>query len=281
MRPDEPNERSETTPAADLAGDAVGPGKAPGGAAPGAWLWLWALAAGLVAGLAAGIGGEATQGLFKIHYQRPANWAQLSPFERPDVESALIRKATPPVEEKNTAVVYGLLGGALGGALGLAGGLARRSARAALAAAVLGLVAGAATGAAAGSGMAFVFYQQLDSAPKAPSGFVEADPRPSLLFDLLVHAAIWAPVGAVAGLAFGAGLGGRRSVGQALFGGLAGAVLGTMAFEVASTLAFPLLRVDSPIPGERLPRLLAVFSVAVFTALGAAVGVQERRRKAA
>src|SRR5687767_6174182 len=68
---------------------------------------LWAVTAGLVAGLASWLGGEAAYGYFQPLIQHPANWSQLSPFEKTDVLAELTRKATPSAEVKNTATAYG------------------------------------------------------------------------------------------------------------------------------------------------------------------------------
>jgi hypothetical protein len=217
----------------------------------------------LLAGLAAWVCGEAAYGLFKPVYQLPANWDRLSAFDKPDVLSTLLRNATPGAEAKNTAVAYGLLGLLLPGLLGLAGGLTRRSPRAALAAMLVGDLAGAGLGIGLSVAMTHLFFHYLD-------------PESGLMLGLLIHAGIWVPIGAAAGLAFGIGLGGRRSVVRALLGGIAGAVLATMAFEVAHAIAFPLARLEAPVPPERLSRLLSMLCVSMFTALGAAVGVRER-----
>jgi hypothetical protein len=227
-------------------------------------LWLWALAAGLAAGLGAGLGGEALFGRFKPVIVHPANWDQLSAFDKPDVDSALLRKATPGVEVKNAAATYGLLGVLLGGALGLVAGLARGSARSALVATLVGAVAGTAAGAGMSAAMIPIFFRTVDA-------------ETGMLLGLLTHAGIWVPIGAAAGLAFGIGLGGPRSIALALLGGLAGAALGTMAYEVINGLVFPNARLDKPIPDESQSRILGAFCVTIFTAAGAALGVGERK----
>src|SRR5262249_36691374 len=104
-------------------------------------------------------------------------------------------------------------------------------------------------------------------------------PDTGMTLGMIIHAGVWSPIGAVAGLALGVGLGGPRAIALALLGGLAGAVLGTMGYEVASALLYPQARLDHPIPEERGLRLLAVFGIAVLTALGAGLGVGERRAK--
>jgi hypothetical protein len=229
-------------------------------------LWIWALAGGLAAGLGAGLGGEAVYGRFQPVLIYPANWDKLSPFDKPDVVSRLLREQAPEVGVKNAAAAYGLLGLVLGGALGLAAGLARRSAGAALGATLLGALAGAADGAVMSAALIPIFFRSVN-------------PETGMLLGLLTHGGIWVPIGAAAGLAFGVGLGGQRWIVLALVGGLAGAALGTMAFEVINALAFPDVRLDNPIPTDRKSRILGAFCVTILTALGAALGVGERKTK--
>ena len=111
MQSDDANAQDEPTPVAAQA--------APGAlSAGGAWpshLWLWALSAGLLAGLVTCLVGEAAYDWYKPIFPLPANWAQLGPYEKPDVLSALLRKARPGAEAKNSALVYGLLGATLAG----------------------------------------------------------------------------------------------------------------------------------------------------------------------
>src|SRR5262249_5941863 len=150
----------------------------------------------------------------------------------------------------NMALAYGLLGGALAGALGLAGGLSRRFVRAAMVAGLAGVVLGTATGAGASLLLTPEFYRRIT-------------PDTGMTLGMIIHAGVWTPIGAVSGLALGVGLGGTRAIALALLGGLAGAVLGTMGYEVASALLYPQARLDHPIPEERGLRLLAVFGIAV------------------
>jgi len=264
MPSDHPNERAETTPPAVGRGRSAPGATATGDASRAGWI-AWSLTAGLLAGLVAGVGGEAAFGLFQPPNRRPADFAKLDSYERSSVLSQIIREETPPTEAKNAALTYGLLGLALGGSLGLAGGLARRSPRAGVKAGLIGGMLGGATGAGAAWPMTYLFYHYLD-------------PESGVALPLLIRSGILLPVGAAAGLAFGSGSGGRRSIIRGLLGGIAGAALGTMLFEVFNAAAFPLVRVTSPISGERLPRLLLIFCVTVFTSLGTAVGTQAAGR---
>lgn len=228
-------------------------------------LWPWALVGGLLAGLASWLGGETVHGYFEVEFVKPANWTEINPYERSSVQNRQILMKRPAAEAKNAAMAYGMLGAALGAALGLAGGLARRDVRAALIAGGVGLLAGSAAGAGLSAAMVIgIFYPNLN-------------PETGLLMPLIVHGAVWASIGIAAGLAFGLGQGDRRLVGRAMVGGLVGAVAGTIAFELISATAFALERVEAPIPSDRLARLAAHLCVAVFTALGAAYGLRERR----
>jgi hypothetical protein len=242
------------------------PPKAAGVAGAGrpAPSWLLALAGGLVAGLAASFAAEATHGHFRVVHVNPPNWDKMGSYDKQDYIVAEHRTKTPPAEAKNAAVAYGLLGGLLGVGLGLAGGLARRSVGAGLLAAAVGLVFGV----GAGAGMSAVaiprFYQFLT-------------PENGVVVALLTHLAVFAAVGAAAGLAFGLGAGGRGSAVRGLLGGLVGGALGTVAFEVIFAVGMPLMRLEHPIPPERVPRLLIHLAVALLAAGGAALAVRPPR----
>src|SRR5262249_60673803 len=87
---------------------------------------------------------------------------------------------------------------------------------------------------------------------------------------LLVHGLPWAAVGAVGGLAFGVGLGGRTQAGRGLVGGLLGAVAGAFLYEMIGALALPRSKVLEPVAATwdiRLPaQVLAVIPLAVGVA---------------
>ena len=100
---------------------------------------------------------------------------------------------------KNGALDNAELGAVLGLALGLAGGLARRSVPAAGRGAS-GTRAGSDTGRHA-SGLFPLFYA-------AKQHFSPTEP--DLVVSLLMHAGIWASLGAVGGLAYGLGIGDLR-----------------------------------------------------------------------
>jgi hypothetical protein len=197
----------------------------------------------------------------------PANYAQLSGYHKMAVQAELEGKARVVVERKKTAVAFGLLGLVLGVSLGLAGGLARGGSRPALAGAVIGGLAGA----AAGGGLSWALV---------PWFFRYEDPEGGgMLVLFLTHAGIFAGVGAASGLALGLGLNDRPALGRVLFGGLLGALIGTVAYEAALGTAFPLMRTYEPLSTERVPRLLAHLCVAACTALLAGLAAARTLRK--
>ena len=154
-----------------------------------------------------------------------------------------------------STIAYGLLGGALAGALGLIGGLARRSPRRALAGAGAGLVLGAAAGAAAARVLVPIFLRNEDTQAE------------DLLLPLLTHGGAWSLVGAVAGLCLGLGFEGPGSRAlRPVLGGLAGAILATILYEVIGAVAFPLDQTGQPISASAGSRLLARLVVSVATA---------------
>jgi len=206
-----------------------------------------AILAGVLAGVLAFLAGEATL---------QANRSSLG----------LIRKARPTPEDVYkqvltivacASVTYGALGGTLGIALGLTGGLIRRSGRAALLGAVAGLALGGGLGGLMTRVLSLIYYQKQN---------VDAN---DLILPLLTHGAIWSTLGVVAGLAFGVGLGSNRWK-TAAVGGLAGAVLATLVYEVVGALAFPAARTDLPLSMTMTSRAMAHLLVASFVAAGAA-----------
>ncbi len=174
----------------------------------------------------------------------------------------------------NTASLNAVFGGLLGLFLGLAGGLLRRSPKAALVAGINGAGLGAGLG---GVVTYFVLpfyarYRQWNSG--------------DLVVALVLHTSLWAGIGAVAGLAFGLGLGGRLRLLKATAGGLLGAICGGILFDLIGALAFPLDETGEPMSTTGRTRLLARLLVAVFAAAGAAhfagqssesVGTTDRR----
>jgi hypothetical protein len=238
-------------------------GVAPRDAAPPpvagrAALWAAALTAGLVAGVAAWLIGEAAHGFFEPAEVETIRMGQQTKGPTFETEN----EAT----FKNALLVFSSLGSVLGMALGVGAGLARRAPRSAATAAAFGLMLGV----LAGAGTAAVVLP--------PALRTRSFRHDDLLRPFLVHAALWAPIGAAGGLAFGLGAGRRgAALAAAAFGGALGTLFGTAAYELIGGLAFPLARTDGVISLTWSTRLIARLGVALGAAAGAALGAGDRR----
>jgi hypothetical protein len=202
---------------------------------------LWAVGAGVVAALSSWLLIEATLGTFKptTSATRIMNSTFLiaGPEERAKTES------------RNAALAWGLTGATVGLALGLAGGLARRSTRAAITAAFLGLMLGA----GAGAGASLVALPVATLVHDRDPGNMSAEMASSLI----THGGTWSAIGAVGGLVFGIGLGGRNRAIRGLLGGLLGSVAGAILFELIGELALPDIKIKAPVAATWGVRLLA------------------------
>ncbi len=159
---------------------------------------------------------------------------------------------------RNGALSFGLLGLCLGSALGIAGGLARRSAPAATRGGLLGAVLGLALGVGLSLGLLPLFLSQQDR--------YSDDDLIVLIVSLVMHALIWGLLGACAGLAFAVGSEKPRLWHRAAIAGFFGAVVGTVVFELAGGLFFPLAATHQPISETWPTRLMARLLVALGTA---------------
>ena len=95
-----------------------------------------------------------------------------------------------------------------------------------------------------------------------------------LILPLLVHAGIWSAVGALAGLAYAFGLGDRRPLVRIMLGGLAGAALGTLAYELIGAAAFPAAQTTQFVSATWPTRLFARLAVTVAAAAGVALAIE-------
>lgn len=212
--------------------------------------WLLLLLAGLLAGaLSAGLG-EATREYFspELKLQERQGNKMMEPTPETSIRATL----------KNGALANAELGALLGLALGLAGGLARRSVRVAAAAALCGAALGTVLGAATSLGLIPLFYV---------AKHFTASTEPDLSMSLVLHAGIWASLGAAGGLAFAIGLGEHCRLGRAVIGGFLGAFVATLLYEVLGAVAFPLSGTGEPIAENWAPRVLARILIPVLSAL--------------
>jgi hypothetical protein len=162
-------------------------------------------------------------------------------------------------DARNSAMAFGLLGCVLGLFLGVAGGLERSSIGSAAKAGCVGLVLGATVGAVIPLVLIVPFERMLAQR--------SAD---DLFLSLGLHATLWGPLGAVGGLAFGIGRGrwGLKTL-HLMFGGLAGAIVGTIVYDVIGGTVTPLAGTGDAISMTWPTRLMALLVVAI----GAAVAI--------
>jgi hypothetical protein len=247
--------------------DAPPPARGGPPGVPAGRIRAWALGAGLLAGLAAWLGGEAVREAFRPKLVRMDT--MLGPMDGATTEER--EKA----DARNAALAFGLLGAGLGLALGVAGGLARRDPRRAAVAGAAGAALGALLAVGAALALQPLYYQHAHLDP------TEQD----LVRPLAVHLGIWAAAGLAGGAAFGLGLGGGRvGVGRAALGGLVGAALAAVIYEVAGSLLFPAAETLRPVSLTPQTRFLARALVALLAGLGAAMALTNepaRRRRAA
>ncbi len=171
-------------------------------------------------------------------------------------------------DAKNSAIAFSGFGVAFGLFSGLAGGLAARSTGRAILAGIIGLVIAGSVGGGVAYGMSSVYRKYED-----PSGS-------DLLFPLLIHGVTWSAIAAVAGMAFGFGVGGRGGVMKGLLGGLSGALVAAVLFELTASILFPTHRTTQPISVSQESRLLARMLVSLVASFMVAITLRERRSKA-
>ena len=225
------------------------------------------MTAGLLAGLVAWLAGEATLDAFRPPLLPVTMMGQVS--------YAPSYAGQARAHFRNATLAYVELGAVLGLALGLAGGLARGSVRGGLLAAVLGAVAGAAL--TFGTSLAALpfYFRAHDVASEELSRDV--------LLPMLVHVGAWSGVGLAGGLALGLGLGIRGKLGmmrayRAALGGLMGAAIGGVVFDLIASLAFQ-EQSGEPLSRTWATRLIARFAVAVVASAMAAVVAEGRKGK--
>ena len=224
------------------------------------WLfWVALVLTGLGAGVAAWLGGET-----QLERFRPDESVSSQRFAFAALDLQLKTAAT-----RNAALACGLLGATLGLGLGIAGGLVRGSIVAALGAGLVGLALGGSLGVGGSFGFMPIYWRYKD-----PSGT-------DLGQALLIHSALWSSLGLAGGLAYGLGRFGLRSrpLFLAAVGGLAGALVGTVAFEIIGAVGFPFARTAQPIAATATTRLLGRLAVALGTALGIGLALRDVGRR--
>jgi hypothetical protein len=101
--------------------------------------------------------------------------------------------------------------------------------------------------------------------------------RADFRLTLLTHLGIWASVGAAAGAAFGIGFGRRDVAVRALVGGITGAAIGTLFFDVAGAF-IPVAHTERPLAEPAGTRLAANLVLALCVAIGTVVVASQEPR---
>ena len=222
-------------------------------------LLIFAAVAGLLAGVASELICERIMSSYSADLSPPSSFIP-RPEDMRRWREARVYTAT---------FTFTTLGGLLGLALGLAGGLARRSTLASAQAAVLGLVLGSVVAASCSLILVSNFYTIRDRDAQSVD----------LTLPLLTHGAIWSTVGAVAGLAFGLGIGGRGRWKATLGGGLAGAVAAAVIYELVGAVAFASSKTEMPLSASVATRALALLLVASLSSVGAVLALHQPTKK--
>jgi hypothetical protein len=98
---------------------------------------------------------------------------------------------------------------------------------------------------------------------------------------LLTHGAIWSAVGAVGGLAFGLGLGGRGRWKATLVGGFIGAAVATVIYELVGAVVFASSKTDLPLSSSSTTRGMALLLVASLSSIGAVLALRRSAKREA
>ena len=169
-------------------------------------------------------------------------------------------------EVATAARLHGVFGAFLGLAMGVAGGLASRSPRRAMRAGLLGMACAAAVGIAAPYAVIPLFNRFRDSFPE------------ELVGSILMHGLIWASLGVTAAfaLAFGQG-GGSGRLGHILWGGLLGALVGTVIFDMTGAVFSANDHTGEPVSTSSASRLAARLIISVSVAIAASLGARKGR----
>jgi hypothetical protein len=216
-----------------------------------------ALVAGLLAGVAAWLVGETILEAYRTI---------LSPKIKREADAGVALQVMR-ARLLSASGTFTALGAIVGLGLGLSGGLARRSASAGAKAALLGCVVGSIAAASV-------------SLLVLPNFFKRYDPQSQdLVLPLLTLGAICSSVGAAGGLAFGVGLGGRDRWMKSLVGGLIGAALATVTYELVGAVAFPTSRTELPVSLAYATRAMLHVLVAAFAGVGSALALDLSSRK--
>jgi hypothetical protein len=207
----------------------------------------------VAAGLISWLGGELAFDAFKPRLYRVANLAGGTRLSPTMVSSNV-------AEFKNGILAFAVLGCVTGLAMGVSGGLAGHSAPRGVKVGLGAQAAGAEVGALASLFLLRFFYRGLVQNVN------------DLWSPLWIHGGIWMAIGAVGGSAFALGLGCQRRLPTAIGGAVLGGFLASVVYQTLSASFFPDSDTTGPVGTSAPVRLVAMLSVTLLIAAGAARG---------
>jgi len=254
----DPVSNPELSPTGDLVRPTPArPDVAPPGSFPSGRDWAWVLSVSMAAALL-------TWGLGE------SGWLRVKPTDA--VTSMMGRTMNGSTGEtrqvaatRTAGLVYASFGALLGAGLALAGGMAGGRPRRVVVAAAVGAAVGGVVGAGASMAVFTAFHRMA------------GDHAGDLVPAFAMHASVWAPLGAAAGLALGLGRRGPGGLLAAAIGGIAGALVGALVYEGVGAFAFPLDETTTPVSTSAITRLLNFLLLAVTASIGALLGLREQR----
>jgi hypothetical protein len=224
-----------------------------------------ALTAGVTAGLVSWIACEWAHDVFRPRLVEVPRWEAV--WMEPSAESIYA------ADLKNAALANAVLGCAAGLAMGFAGGLALRVPSRGIFVGLSAQAVGLLVGALAALAVIPVFHPVLQRQFRTVTNDV--------WLPLVMHASIWAAIGAVGGAAFAIGMGCTSRLRSAIGSATAGALLAAVCFQLIGT-CLPLdAGATAPIARWPFVRLIAVLLPIVMIAAGAALGTVDQVRPSA
>jgi hypothetical protein len=223
-------------------------------------VWSAALLGAVIASLVAGLAGELTHGVFQPEMELVSNpFGQLAPQPTARTVNA--------AELKNAIVAHAVLGCVIGLAFGLGGGLASGKLFRAVIVALGAQALGALIGALAAWALVRLLYRSL------------TPDMNDLATPILIHAAIWAAIGTVGGIAFSLSAGLPRLAFRAAGAACVAGFLASAIYQLFGAILFPESGATEMVATSRNIRLLGASLFALLiagaTALATARGASE------